>query len=242
VPGPEPTSPGSCETAGFIRCCPGGILAAVFGIPCVPSPSPVAQPPACKTTECLFPGTHPIPTPRAALTMGDNPYPGLRVMSTPRSNYGNPSVVDIIKHLGEVYHDRYPAGPLVVIGDLSPEVGTGHEEHNGYAVDVLPMTMDGNIRLIRDAGAYVTQNVNYDPQRTIEVIQMFLDSHNVRYIIYDDQAVVNHFNGLTQPNGKPVLQTSRGNNHHNHFHVYFNGAPTYGPPRPQPQPHRPITQ
>jgi hypothetical protein len=47
-----------------------------------------------------------------------DPYPGLRIISTPETNLDVPSVVEAIKHVEEEYHNQNPVDPLIVIEDM----------------------------------------------------------------------------------------------------------------------------
>lgn len=161
---------------------------------------------------------------RYSLTIGDNPYPGLRVISTSGVNYAESCVINAIQKVGTDYHQEDPNGHPIVVGDLSPGVGTDHKTPRGLQGGFLPMTSDGNIAPLgsderRHPVTFVSPN--YDQERTIDIIQRFIDNGTVRVILFDDPSVVDHFKDIRQLNGKPVVQFSPNNNHQDHFHIDF---------------------
>jgi hypothetical protein len=82
------------------------------------------------------------------------------------------------------------------------------------------MTTDG-----RFPRGWTYENENYNRQGTIDLIQKFIDGGNVRYILYDDREVVNHFGNVHFSNGHNVVQLSPGDDHADHIHITFTGVP-----------------
>ena len=104
-------------------------------------------------------------------------------------HWGTKELVDFIIKVGERWHQRYPDGPRVQIGDMSLKGGgpmPPHKSHQlGVDVDIRPVRKDG----LETGLNFKKDPDSYDQNRTQEMIDLFYECGNIDIIFFNDSKI-----------------------------------------------------
>lgn len=125
---------------------------------------------------------------------------------TTKRQWGTANTIKTIVDTAMWFNWGYPDA-LVGVGDISFEFGGYMKPHSthqeGLNVDVRPCRKDNN-----QVGVLYTDTTNYDQEKTLFLIELFLEDKNVEKVLFNDPDI-----------RKAIKNVSWCKNHDDHFHV-----------------------